>query len=159
MLEILKTIKNNDVVLDTALRFHEYSTKVYREFADNSLNPDLKNLFNSMSLQDEKFFNFIKSLIENKSGSAQNSTHLAGEYGAYINLILTRIIPERLEQKHLSGGEVLNAVILFEEKKNDFYEKTLKFFTFADQEKIKSLCGDLLLRKDSLKKLFNSFKS
>jgi hypothetical protein len=159
MQEVISTIKNNDVVLDAALKFHEYSAKLYKEMADNTLNSDIKNLFNSLSLQDDKFFSIIKNLIVSKSGSAQNSTTLVGEYGTYIELILTRIIPENLKLENLSEKEVLKAVILFEEKKNEFYEQTSRFFTFADQEHINGLCGEILLRINHLKNLLNSFES
>jgi rubrerythrin len=159
MQEIISTIKNNDVVLDAALKFHEYSTEIYRELADNISNSDIKNLLNSLSLQDEKFYFLINKLIENKSGSAQNSTNLVGEYGTYINLILTRIIPQNIKHNNLSEKEILKAVILFEEKKNEFYEHTSKFFTFADQEHLNSLCGEILLRINLLKKLLNSLES
>ncbi len=159
MQEVISTIKNNDVVLDAALKFHEYSAKLYKELADNTLNSDIKNLFNSLSLQDNDFFSLIKKLIESKSGSAQNSTNLVGEYGTYINLILTRIVPENLKQKNLSEKELIKTVILFEEKKNEFYEQTSKFFTFADQEHINGLCEEILLRINHLKKLLNSFES
>jgi hypothetical protein len=158
MQEVIRTIKNNDVVFDTALKFHEFSAKIYRELADNTLNSDIRNLFNTLSLQDNEFLSLIKRLIESKSGSAQNSTNLVGEYGTYIDLILTRIIPENLKQKNLNEKETLESAILFEEKKKEFYKQTSKFFTFADQEHINSLCGDILLRINLLKNLFNSLE-
>lgn len=158
MLEIINTIKNNDVVLDAALMFHNYSIKKYRVMAEDTSEGEIKNLFQAMSLEDNEFASVIKKLIENKSGSIEESSNLVGEYGTYIDLILTRVIPEKIKQTGLNGSEAVRTAIAFEEKKSEFYDKTLKFFTFADQEHINSLCGKIILRINRLKELLNSLE-
>ena len=141
MKELLNSINSTDVVLDTALKFHEYSIDLYREISSNTQSSGLRELLISMAHEEGGFYSSIKGMIESKSGTAQNSTNLVGEYGSYISLILSKIIPVKSENAELMDTEIIHVTLQLEKNKLEFYEQTKKLFTLKDRNDLDQICG------------------
>ncbi len=146
MKELLSSINSTDVVLDAALKFHEHSNKLYKEISSRTHSHELRELFLSLAHEEEIFYSSIKSMIEAKSGTAQNSANLVGEYGSYINLIISKIIPANPEEPELSDSLIIQMAEIFEKNKLQFYEQTIKIFTFRDQTLLNQICGGISSR-------------
>lgn len=141
MKEILNSINSTDVVLDTALMLHEYSGNFYSEISSRTESIALKELLLSMTLEEKSFYLSIKNLIEAKSGTAQNSTNLVGEYGSYINLILSKIIPAKPDNTEIMDTGIIHTTLQLEKNKLEFYQQTMKIFTFKDQAFLNEIYG------------------
>lgn len=142
MFDLITSIKSIESVLDVAIWLEKKGKEFYEKAVTSFQDDDMKSLLLFLIDQEQKHEALYKELSSKITGTPAIQDALFGEYGMFIQLLVSEIA-ESLKIEHaLTRDQLIQTAIRFEKDTLLYFHEIKKLFHGDDSMVIQTICDE-----------------
>lgn len=137
-----QSIKTIESVLDLAIWLEKQGQQFYEQVRESVDDPELEALCSHLATEEMEHGRIYRQLAEKMTGTPVVQEELFGEYGKFIELLISEMTVNLEIDRKISRQAILEKALLFEKDTLLYFNELKGLFAGEDLQAIQAICDE-----------------